>query len=255
MFLMYIDESGDSGLNNSPTRYYVLTGLVIHELRWRDCLDELIRFRRAMKTQYGLRLREEFHASKFITRPRDLVRIRRHDRLAMIRSFAGTVAGIRDINIINIVVDKQGKAADYDVIEMAWTALIQRFENTIRFRNFPGPQNADERGMLFCDHTTDKKIEKLIRRMRQYNPIPNQAQFASGYRNIPLSYIIEDPNFRDSAHSYFVQAVDLVSFLMYQQIAPNSYMKKNSGQNYFQRLKPIFCTHASSTNREGIVRL
>ena len=34
MFLMYVDESGDCGLQNSPTRYLVLTGLVIHELRW-----------------------------------------------------------------------------------------------------------------------------------------------------------------------------------------------------------------------------
>jgi hypothetical protein len=28
MFLMYVDESGDPGLINSPTRYYVLSGLV-----------------------------------------------------------------------------------------------------------------------------------------------------------------------------------------------------------------------------------
>ena len=26
----------------SPTRYFVLTGLVLHELRWRHVLDELI---------------------------------------------------------------------------------------------------------------------------------------------------------------------------------------------------------------------
>ena len=33
MYLMYVDESGDSGLVNSPTRYFVLTGMVVHELR------------------------------------------------------------------------------------------------------------------------------------------------------------------------------------------------------------------------------
>ena len=32
MFLMYVDESGDAGLVGSPTRYFVLTGLVVHEL-------------------------------------------------------------------------------------------------------------------------------------------------------------------------------------------------------------------------------
>jgi len=33
---MYVDESGDSGLpsDGSPTRYFCLSGLVVHELRW-----------------------------------------------------------------------------------------------------------------------------------------------------------------------------------------------------------------------------
>ena len=29
---MYVDESGDVGLVGSPTRYFVLVGLVVHEL-------------------------------------------------------------------------------------------------------------------------------------------------------------------------------------------------------------------------------
>jgi hypothetical protein len=42
MYFMYVDESGDCGLNNSPTKYFVLTGLVIHELRWKQCLESLL---------------------------------------------------------------------------------------------------------------------------------------------------------------------------------------------------------------------
>ena len=45
MYLMYVDESGDVGLVNSPTRYFVLVGLVLHELRWQQTKDELINFR------------------------------------------------------------------------------------------------------------------------------------------------------------------------------------------------------------------
>ena len=63
MYLMYVDESGDIGLSGSPTRYFVLTGLVLHELRWRQTLDELIGFRRELKADFGLKLREEIHAS------------------------------------------------------------------------------------------------------------------------------------------------------------------------------------------------
>lgn len=255
MYLMYVDESGDTGLVNSPTRYFVLSGLVVHELRWRSTLDTLIHFRRAMKTAFGLRLREEFHAARMINNPGVLARISRNDRLTLIRHFADALASMPDLNVVNIVVDKQGKTPNYDVFEMAWKALIQRFENTLRWHNFPGPRNPDERGLILCDHTADKRVVRLMRQMRQYNPIPHQPPFGPGYRNMPLSYIAEDANFRDSAHSYFIQAVDLVAFLLYQRFAPNSYIRRNSGQNYFVRLAPILCLHASPSSPSGIVRL
>ena len=255
MYLMYVDESGDVGLQISPTRYFVLTGLVVHELRWQSYLDELIGFRRDLKTHFGLRLREEFHAADLLTRPGGLVRIPRQDRLTMIRAFADKLAGMTDLNLINIVVDKQNKPADYDVFTKAWKVLIQRFANTLSHHNFSGPFNPDERGLLLPDHTDDKKLTSLLRQMRHYNPVPNQAIYGAGYRNLALSNIIEDPNFRDSAHSYFIQAADLAAFLLYQSLSPSAYMRKKSGQNYFQRLIPILCRAASSHDLHGIVRL
>jgi hypothetical protein len=256
MYLLYVDETGDSGTANSPTRYFVLSGLVIHELRWRAYLDDLIDFRKQMRQRYDLRLREEFHSAAMISKPGDLVRIARHNRLAMIRHFADRLAAMEDASVINVLVDKRNKPPDYDVFQMAWRALIQRFENTIRYHNFPGPRNTDDKGLLLCDHTEDKKLQALLRQMRRFNPIPNQtATYGSGHRDIPLRAIIEDPNFRDSAHSYFIQAVDLASFLLYQRYAPNAYMKAHGGQNYFTRLKPILCLCASPRDPDGIVRL
>jgi hypothetical protein len=255
MYLMYIDESGDCGLTNSPTRYFVLTGLVVHELRWQTYLDRLIAFRQQMKQHFGLRLREELHASAMVNHPGSLVRIKRHDRLAILRAFADELAAMTDLNLVNIVVDKQGKPGTYDVFGIAWRALIQRFENTLSHRNFAGPANPDECGMLFPDHTDDKKLTGLLRQMRRYNPVPNQAAYDVGYRNLALSKITEDPNFRESDHSYFIQAADQVAFLLYQSLEPSGYMRKKGGHNYFQRLAPILCKAASSKDPQGIVRL
>jgi len=252
---MFVDESGDSGLQNSPTRCFVLTGLVIHELRWQLYLDEIIRFRHHLRQKYGLRLREEFHASAFLNHPGDLIRIKRHDRLAMIRHLADFLASLSDLNLINVAVDKQGKPANYSVFQSAWRALFQRFENTLSHRNFPGPANPDEKGIIFCDHTEDKKLMQLLRQMRRWNPVPSQPHHGSGYRNLPLNYILEDPNFRDSAHSYFIQAADLTAFLLYQHLAPSAYMRKNAGHNYFTRLKPILCLHAAPRHPNGMVWL
>lgn len=253
MFMMYVDESGDPGLMNSPTRYYVLTGLVLHELRWRAVLDQIVEFRRQTRDTYGLKLREELHAARMINNPGALVRIPRHHRLAILRDFADTLASIPDINILNVVVDKQGKSLSYGVFENAWKVLIQRFEDTIAHRNFRGPLNPDDRAMIFPDNTDNRRLQLLLRKLRQYNPIPNKG--ATGYRNQPMVQMIEDPVFRDSEHSYYIQAADLAAFLLYQELAPNAYMRKKSGHNYFNRLAPVLCTVASSRDPRGIVRL
>lgn len=254
MYLMYVDESGDVGLVNSPTRYFVLVGLVLHELRWQATREELINFRQALKQQFGLRLREEIHASAMLSRPGNLVRIAKHQRLEILRRHADKLAAMPDLSLICVAVDKQGKPATYNVFERAWEALIQRFENTLAHRNFPGPKNPDDRGMLFPDHTDDKKLNTLLRRMRVYNPIPNQAAFGLGYRNLTVRSVIEDANFRDSAHSYFVQAVDVSAYLLYQHLAPSGYMKKKGGQNYFRRLDPVVCK-VVTRQPDGVVRL
>jgi hypothetical protein len=252
---MYVDESGDIGLVNSPTRYFILCGVVLHELRWRPYLDELMNFRRDIKNSFGLKLRQEIHASALINKPGELALIPKHQRLEILRRKADKLASMPDLNLISVVVDKRGKPPNYDVFEKAWEALIQRFENTISHSNFPGPHNPDERGMLFPDRTDDKKLIRVLRRMRNYNPIPNQPTFAPGYRNLTLQYVIEDANLRDSTQSLFVQAVDLCAYLLYQQHSPCVYFKKKSGQNYFNRLHPICCRAASAANPIGIVRL
>jgi hypothetical protein len=224
MFLMYVDESGDAGLVNSPTRYFVLTGMVVHELRWHDALSALIAFRRRMRATFGLKLREEIHAGAMLTHPGPLVRIKRNDRLTIIRHFIDELASLGYLSFINVRVDKQGKPAGYDPFVKGWEALIQRFENTMNHRNFPGPANPDDRGTVFCDETDDVALRRLYRKMRTYNPIPNQH--GGGYRQMPLTRIVEDPSVRRSDHSYFIQAVDTAAFAAYQWYQPSAYVRK-----------------------------
>lgn len=248
---MYVDESGDCGLVNSPSEHFVLTGLVIHESCWMPALERLIAFRRRMKTAFGLKLREEIHTSALITSPGDLARIKKFDRLSIIRHYADELASNDDYRIINIVVKKRGKKSDYDVFGTAWQRLIQRFENTLKYRNFPNCVVANEQGLLFPDRTDDKKLTRLLRRMRRYNYIPYGP--GSDSRNVIISRIAEDPCFRDSDQSLFIQSADMAAYLLRQHLAPNSYMRRKGGSNYFNRLSPILCTQASSTDPRGIV--
>lgn len=226
MYLMYVDESGDPGLVGSPSRYFVLSGLVLHERSWMPTLDSLIAFRRGIRDHFGLKLREEIHGAPFIRGTASLSAIPKHNRLAILRHFADELAALPDLNVINVVVDKQGKAPGYDAYEKAWQALIQRFENTIGFRNFRGPANPDERGMIFVDGAPQKQLTQLLRKMRRHNPVPSQM---GGFRPLQLRRIVEDPVYRDSRQSLMIQSADLCAFLLYQRLAPNAYMRAKGG--------------------------
>ena len=251
---MYVDESGDPGILGSPTRYFLLTGLVVHELRWRQYLDHLLAFRRRMRGVFGLLMREEIHAAHFINKPGPLVRIRRNDRLAILRHHISELATMSDLSIINILVDKDGKRPDYSPLDVAWRALVQRFSDTMHHRNFPGPANPDETGFVIPDDTDAARITRMLRRMRRFNPIPHRGDYGSGYRNLRIANLVEDPFFKRSEHSYFIQAADTIAYFLYQQESPSAYLRRRGGRSLFERLGPLLCRAAAPGDPQGIKR-
>lgn len=258
MYLIYINESGDCGLprDGSPTSHFILSGLVVHELRWSETLERLIQFRRMLSKTHRVGMAEELHAAALITRGKSklgkgLEKLPKHQRLAVLRMFVNEIAQLPDVSIINVVVDKRARSTKEEVFEIAWKAILQRFENTLRYRNFPGPANPDERGVVFADNTDGEKLRKFLRTMRRFNPVPSRHSFGS--RNIPVEAIIEDPNLKDSRLSYFIQVVDCVAYVLKQFIQPNAYMKAKGGHAYFHRLQPVLCTVASSRDPMGVV--
>ncbi len=254
MYLMYVDESGDTGLNRSPTRFFILTAIVVHELRWRDTLDSLVDFRRMLRDTKGLKLREEIHANEMISKPGDLIRIKRNDRLDILKKCIDWVNDQPDLNVFSVVIDKQGKGETTDIFGVAWNTLINRFENTLRNRNFSGPGNSDERGMIVADNTDGLQLRQLVRRMRHYNAIPNNRRYyGEGYRNSKMLHVIEDPVFRDSKQSLILQMNDVLAYCCRQLYEPNNYMKSKGGHNFYQRLSNVIVRQVSSKNNLGIV--
>ena len=253
MFLLYADESGDVGRLNGSSKYFALSGLVLHELRWHDFIDEILEFRRHLRKTYGLKLREEIHASHMLHKPGSLARIPKSIRLRILREVIDFQNSLSNISIINVVVDKTGKRSDYDVFDHAWRALIQRFHNTLSRRNFPGPQNPQDRGLIIVDETDEKKLRLLTRKMSTYNPVSNRG--GGGYRNIPINTLVEDAIHRNSLQSYIIQLCDVNAYLLYQHLSPNAYVKRKGGRNYFLRLDSLLCKLASSSDPLGIVRL
>jgi len=253
MYFLYVDESGDIGLKNSPTRYFVLSGFVVHELRWHQTLEAIVAFRKSLRVRYGLKLREELHAAHFLQKPGVLARIRKDLRLRIMRDVLDFEAGLPGVSAINILLDKSNKPLGYDVFNRAWMAMIQRFENTISHRNFPGPQNPQDYGLLVVDRTDEPKLRALSRKLRRHNPVPSIGGGSS--RQLPIRTLVEDAVHRDSLHSYFIQLADVNAYYLLQREHPNQYIRKKGARNYFNRLSPILCTRASRQDPHGIVRL
>lgn len=250
MYLMYVDESGDTGLDGSPTRYFALSGIVVHEKQWRAFINHLLAFRKTLKSVYALPIRTEIHSSEFIRSP--VASLKKHDRLAILRNSLDELTKFPDISITSVIVDKSTKAAGYDVFQSAWGTLFQRFENTLRYANFPGGLK-DDYGIVLTDATAGHKLSRLVRRMAVYNPIP--SSFGSSSRNIPITKIIEDPHGKDSKESLPVQMADVCAYFLTQKYSPNSYIKKKGAVNYYDRLLPILNTNASRSSALGIVEL
>lgn len=254
MYLMYVDESGDSGhLPQSPTRHYILSGLVVHELAWRTMLDDIIQMRKRFNQLYKLALKAEIHSSPFVNNPKSHAHISRSDRLAILRECMDFIGAQPSVSLLNVVVDKQGKRND--VAHLAWSRLLQRFEDTITYGNFKGQKNASETGLVIPDIGNRGLITPLLRRMRRYNPIPNNtAIYGGGYRHRPIQCIIEDPYYKDSADSYFIQLADVLAYFTRQWIDPNNFILKRRANRYFNRIRPVICMFAAPRDPDGLIR-
>ncbi len=242
MYLMYVDESGDPGTVNSPTRYYILSSIVVHEMSWQSLLDDSVQFRRLLKARYGLLMKEEIHAAEFISRKVKLKNvITRNNRLDLLKKCLDWLNQRTDISVISVRVDKQQRT---DPFEYAWRVLIQRFDNTLAYKNFPGPAMGTDKGMIICDHTDAKKLTKLLREMRRYNQVSNMISYGQGSRNIPLRAIVEDPSFRDSSYSYFLQFVDAIAYFVKQYYDPNKYIRNKGARGFYGRIYSIINKYA-----------
>mgnify|MGYP002713738437 CR=1 FL=1 len=245
---MYVDESGDAGLTNSPTEYFVLSGIIVHESSWRTFIETLVQFRRTMRFAYGLPIRSEIHASEYINSK--VFDIKRHDRLAILRNLLDELAKQSYLSITNVAVKKADKPPTYDVFDSAWRILFQRFENTLKFANFPG-QHSSDHGIIITDATNGKKLTKIVRRMAVHNYIPSMYELGSS-RNVPILRVIEDPHGKDSRETLPIQAADVCAYFLMQSLKPNSYIKRQGAHNYFTRLDNICNKNANRSHPQGV---
>jgi hypothetical protein len=244
MYLFYIDESGDTGKINSPSRYFVLSAICIHESAWHQFLDEIVTFRRHLKKKYGLLMSEEIHAGVFINGSPNLkAGISLNDKLLILKECLLFLNGLDYISIVTVKIEKVPQYNN-DIYEYAWRLLIQRIENTLIKGNFMGGVKT-EQGILMSDNTNWSKLKGILRKMRRYNLIPSRY---GGTIDAKIISIIEDPVCRDSGFSYAHQMADVVCYFARQYYEPNRKIKKKGASKYYVSLHSVLNKYTTTTN-------
>lgn len=203
--LAYFDESGDAGLINSPTRYFVLSCLLVPEAEWLESLDRLVDLRRRLRETWRIPTRPELKATDLRRGQGPLVGLRLAPQQRM-RLYGGLMSYqaryLKGTRAFAIATEKQGASMKgMEPRATAWQFALQRVDRFCR--------SADSRAVLFPDEGDGTFIKRLTRRYRRFQNVKGAF---GGKLSIPLTRVLEDPNDRQSHDSYFIQLADWNSF-------------------------------------------
>lgn len=280
-FLVYVDESYDDSR-------FSLSGLVVRDLDWRPSFDMLKSYRADLRRDHGVFLRKEIHARELVAgRGRiSAAPIPKFERSRIFLSALKLAATLPNAWVVNVCLPVGG-LADVALIDKAWDRLLNRIERTMlanEEREIPlrrklsdavkGSlgETAAETGqtmerllpyhsasIIVADEGHDRQITRALRRKHAFNPVPSaRGDWGDGQpvKNIVLSHVIEDPVFRRSADSYFLQIVDCIVFaLLKREVPPTPLVARYGIHKMFDvALQGICFKKASPKDPLGIVR-
>jgi len=238
MHLFYIDDSRDE-------QKCVFSALALPVDQWHEAFRQVREFRRELRRAYGIYVYKELHAWKFVSgrgHISDRV-VAKGQRCAIFRDALRLVAGLPGARLFNAVFPRNDD-------EKAFEWMLNRINRTL--------QAWGSYGLLICDEGKEIAYTRLVRRMYVYNPIPSKfgVWFDSGrtWKNIPLDRIVEDPFFKDSAQSYFVQLVDFIAYALLRREHPLPSKSRYGLDKAFSELDSILVQEARRSDPEGIIR-
>ncbi|MFL5340056.1 MAG: DUF3800 domain-containing protein [Gemmataceae bacterium] len=213
MFLAYFDESGDSGVPGivpSPTNYFVLSCVLVHQDVWFQTLNHLIQLRGWLRTTYGIPARPEIKSTDLrrgrgVIRPLGMNLDQRMDLFRTLIRWQNTT--LPTSQVFAIAINKApAHSRGWEPRLAAWTFAIQRLDKLCQEKN--------DKAIVFPDEGHGMFIRRLMRRLRRRHMIP--GFFGRQTLSIPTERIIEDPNDRHSHDSYFIQLADWNAYAVHR---------------------------------------
>ncbi len=236
MLFAYIDESKE---NNG---FFVYSALIVNGDRWATTFAKVKAFRRELRKKHGIYMAQELHASEFAAgkgRISDRV-LDKAARAEIFREVITFIATTKQFVIMSSVNQFQDRAFE---------RLMNRINRTLEAKG-------DHKVLLICDEGEERQVTREIRRMRVHNPIPSNRGFwrglGSSTKNIPLSQFVEDPVFKDSSQSYFIQLVDFCAYALLRSERPLPTKTALGYDKMYEILKPICQTVNNRADPRGL---
>lgn len=240
MHFIYIDDS-------TERPRHVFSAMCVPCAHWNEVFSRLKRWREHLRDVHGIPLRYELHAGEFLTGRGSggtLQTLSRHKRAQIFHtSFKVTEwlneCGVTLFNVCN---------ADDDQYR-AFERLLNRINKTLEKRG--------AHAHLICDQGKERQYTSLVRKMRVHNPIPSKFEGwedGSRTKNITIDQIIEDPQFKESHKSFFIQHVDFMAFGLLRREAPTSTIRRYGSHKSFDVLNKCLELACNPKDPKGIIR-
>jgi hypothetical protein len=237
MHIVYIDDTGDD-------RLYGFAALAIPATDFRSILLRIIDFRRELRDSDGIYVTKEQHAWKFVS-GRGKIGHRTVPKGRRAQIFRDTLAHCSSLPGVKLFTAFGARDSKLQTLER----MLNRINRAM--------QDWESRAILVFDEGEERAYTRLTRRMAVFNPIRSQyGRWPEGseFRNIPTDLIIEDPNFRRSSQSFFIQLADFCGYALLQKERPTPGRMRYNIHETFPVLRPICVTEANPQDEFGIIR-
>lgn len=242
MFLYYLDESYDN-------QKFAISAIRVPSDEWMAILQSIVAFRRHLRDTYGIFVKKEFHATDFVAGRGNIAKatIPKGLRAQIFKETLSFLATL-NIEILNACVERS-------TVGDAHLFALERLFNRIQVNSV----RAGQHFLLFLDEGKDGDVRKLARKMTAYNPITSHFGSWGGSltKHVAMDRLIDDPVFRQSHQSYFIQLADFVAYsLLKSEVPPTESVKKYGLDKCFDILDPVLCKVAfkKDPRGKGIIR-
>lgn len=237
MYLVYIDDSYSTG-------FYCFSAVAVHSDYWKQIFREIRRWRKQLKSSDGLYVYKELHATDLVAgRGRISSKIvGKYRRCQIYREGLSLLAAQRGVRIFNA-------CSSHSQLE-AFERLLNRINVTME-------KTARSHSILLCDEGAEGTYTRLARKMAVHNYIPSKyGRWPDGSysKNLPTNHILEDPIFKKSSKSYFVQLADFCAYAILQKERPHPARKRYGLHLAWRLIRPRFVLMAHRKDPDGIIR-